>query len=122
MDWNHQELKLNRPGRGIIKIASSYPTVQRQNGNSMTSGTGAPADELGSDGDTYLDRATGELYYKISGVWNATGQSLLGPEGPQGAQGDQGVAGPTRASRETPDLKDHRDLKETLVSLVQLVL
>ena len=93
--------------RDINSATVSYDNLQltqsnnNQGGTSITSGTGAPADELGSDGDTYLDRGTGELYYKISGVWNATGQSLLGPEGPQGDKGDQGVAGPTGPKGDT---------------------
>lgn len=39
------------------------------NGATWTSGTGVPADTLGSDGDFYLRTDTGDVYKKVAGTW-----------------------------------------------------
>ena len=62
-------------------------------GTQIYSGTGAPADGLGSDGDYYIDSATWGLYQHGGSVgWNFS-TSLIGPQGAQGATGPQGPAG-----------------------------
>ena len=50
-------------------------------------GNGAPPVSLGTDGDTYIDTGTGNLYSKAAGTWSATGDSLAGPQGEQGLSG-----------------------------------
>lgn len=39
------------------------------NGTSFITGTGVPSSVLGSNGDTYLDSSTGNLYVKANGIW-----------------------------------------------------
>ena len=40
-------------------------------GGDLHSGSGAPSDSLGSNGDAYIDSASGSLYTKSGGVWSA---------------------------------------------------
>lgn len=54
-------------------------------------GTTAPDNALGKDGDWYL-QSNGDAYEKIAGAW-AFEMSLLGPQGPQGVKGDTGATG-----------------------------
>jgi len=46
----------------------------------VRTGTGAPANTLGNDGDFYLDNSTGNYYTKSGGVWTLQG-NLTGPSG-----------------------------------------
>jgi hypothetical protein len=57
-------------------------------------GTSAPpGNELGNDGDFYLNTDFGFYFVKEGGAWgNAI--SILGPQGPQGNDGPQGPEGP----------------------------
>ena len=62
-------------------------------GTQIYSGTGAPADGLGVDGDWYIDSAAWGLYqHGGSAGWNFS-TSLIGPQGPAGAQGATGAQG-----------------------------
>lgn len=68
------------------------------NGREFRSFSGVPTDGVGQDGDTGLDRLTGDLYTKSSGTWSATGQNLTGPQGADGKSAyqvwlDQGNVG-----------------------------
>lgn len=55
------------------------------NGSTVLSGTGAPSDTTGNNGDFYIDTAAAVLYGpKANGAWPATGTSLVGPQGPPG--------------------------------------
>lgn len=64
-------------------------------GARLHSGSGAPSNALGQDGDFYLDTATATLLGpKAAGVWPSTGLPLTGPSGPAGADGQDGAAGP----------------------------
>ena len=61
-------------------------------GLSVLSGTGAPADTLGVDGEHYIDTDSSTLYGpKAGGTWPA-GVSLIGPQGPQGPAGADGIS------------------------------
>jgi hypothetical protein len=60
------------------------------------SGTGAPADVLGVNGDWYIDTASGDAYYKAAGTYTLQ-LSLVGPAGPAGADGADGATGPAGA-------------------------
>lgn len=42
-------------------------------GSSIKSGSGAPEDTLGKDGDSYLDTSTFDLYFKENGTWSKVG-------------------------------------------------
>jgi hypothetical protein len=48
-------------------------------GASIITGKGAPASTVGTDGDTYINSETGEIYTKVSGAWVLTDQ-VLGSE------------------------------------------
>jgi len=55
-------------------------------------GTGAPADGLGNDGDYYLDSGADAWYGpKAAGTWTGTGPNSL--QGPAGADGSDGAPG-----------------------------
>lgn len=51
-----------------------------KDGSSFHSGTGVPNVGYGADGDTYLDRDTGDLFVKADGAWIQDG-NLSGPVG-----------------------------------------
>jgi len=59
-------------------------------GGDLHSGSGAPSDSLGSNGDVYVDRDSGTAYTKSGGVWSlVTGggaSGLAGVGSPEGAQ------------------------------------
>lgn len=64
-------------------------------GNRILAGTTAPPDDLGADGDFYVNSATGDVWSHGGSVgWNY-GFSIIGPQGPQGIQGTQGIQGIT---------------------------
>lgn len=68
-------------------------------GAGMVTGTGAPSDAVGQDGDFYFDSAAAVVYGpKASGTWPASGVSLLGPTGPVGDTGPAGPTGPQGAT------------------------
>jgi collagen triple helix repeat protein len=58
------------------------------NGNTVLSGTGAPPNSVGNNGDFYIDTAASVLYGpKANGSWPNIGTSLVGPQGPAAMQG-----------------------------------
>jgi len=68
----------------------------------MRTGSGAPSDELGNVGDSYIDISNWNIYVKGENGWgdpvgNIKGadgaQGEAGPQGPQGEQGSQGAQG-----------------------------
>ena len=65
--------------RQIDDIYTDPPSAR-----AFLSGIIAPADTLGSDGDTYLDTVTGLTYVKASGTWALDGGDLTGPQGAPG--------------------------------------
>ena len=80
-----------------------------RDGRGVLSGDGAPAADLGADGDFYIDTLVPALYGpKSAGAWGAATalvgpQGVPGPTGPQGASGPQGPQGePGLAAGETP--------------------
>ena len=56
-------------------------------------GSGAPAAALGSPGDRYLDKISGDHWKKSAAGWSLTG-NIAGPPGDAGAEGAAGPAGP----------------------------
>lgn len=70
----------NKGPQGIQGIIGNNGSAG-PNGLNFSSGTGAPAG--GNTGDSYLDRATGQLWTKATGTWVQNG-NLTGPQGPQG--------------------------------------
>jgi Collagen triple helix repeat (20 copies) len=72
-------------------------------GKTVLSGTGAPATDLGSDGDFYIDTSASAIYgpKTATGWGNPTSlagakgdQGDTGPQGQQGPKGDPGATGP----------------------------
>jgi hypothetical protein len=62
-------------------------------GSALLSGTTAPTNGVGADGDFYIDSTSGTFYGpKVAGAWPA-GSSLTGPAGPAGPAGPQGTPG-----------------------------
>ncbi len=74
-------------------------------GNTLLSGTGAPSNASGANGDFYIDTATNVIYGpKSGGAWPASGTSLIGATGaagPQGVPGATGATGPAGAAGAT---------------------
>lgn len=61
-----------------------------KDGTAVLSGSGAPSNSVGQDGDFYIDTKTTTLYGPRAGdAWPATGTSLVGPQGAPGASGSQ---------------------------------
>lgn len=77
--------------KGLTGAAGPQGTAGT-NGSVIYSGTTAPVNTLGVDGDFYLNTVTGDWSKKAAGVWAVTG-NLMGPIGPQGPQGPAGPAG-----------------------------
>lgn len=69
-------------------------------GKTWLSGSGAPGDGTGVNGDFYLDTAASAWYGpKASGTWAGTGpNSLIGATGATGATGDTGATGAAGAA------------------------
>lgn len=62
--------------------------------NTVRSGTGAPTNSTGSDGDFYIDTSANKIHGpKSGGVW-PSGVSLVGPAGATGGTGSAGAQGP----------------------------
>jgi hypothetical protein len=82
--------KLSFPGYSPVYIRALNPNVPTK----WLSGTSAPLDSQGNNGDYFLKTDSGEVYYKLTNFWSVIA-NLIGPEGPQGAQGNTGATGPT---------------------------
>ena len=65
-------------------------------GSVWYNGTGVPSPSLGSNGDYYLDNATGNVYYLTGGVWTIT-TNIFGSNGANGSVifNGTGVPSPT---------------------------
>ena len=57
------------------------------------SGSGVPDNQVGENGDFYIDTLNGVLYKKDLAYWKPQ-MSIIGPRGPQGLIGPQGPEGP----------------------------
>lgn len=61
-------------------------------GTTWRAGDGPPDNAVGKDGDFYLDALTGEVYERVSAVYQPVA-NITGPQGPTGATGDTGPPG-----------------------------
>lgn len=71
-----------------------------QDGATWLYGEGAPADDLGKEGDLYLNTATYDIYNKTASGWKAIG-NIKGQEGLPGQDGATGPAGQNGADGAT---------------------
>lgn len=64
-------------------------------GATWLNGAAVPTAAQGKDGDFYLNTANYDLYNKVSGTWNKTGniKGATGPAGPPGTDGENGTNG-----------------------------
>jgi hypothetical protein len=64
--------------------------------NSFLCGNGAPAADLGTDGDVYFNQTGGALLKKMSGTWTSLASrfAVKGDKGDRGETGQRGMAGP----------------------------
>lgn len=83
--------------------ADGVDGVDGSDGNRIHLGSGAPAGDLGVDGDLHLDVDTFDLRGRNEGAWSLAG-NLTGPSGPIGPQGPAGADG-----RDGVDGRDGRD-------------
>ena len=71
----------------------AIPLPFGEGGNLLLHGEGAPAPEVGTNGDFYIDTTASDLYGpKTAGAWGA-GVSLIGPAGADGTDGTDGTDG-----------------------------
>jgi hypothetical protein len=92
-------------GKDVEGIGITGPKGERgENGNSVRSGSGAPSNELGVNGDYYVNTSAHTIYGpKSGGAWGTATSlvgergeiGLTGAEGPKGATGSTGATGPT---------------------------
>ena len=68
---------LNELNDAIVALESATTAT----GNTFRIGTGAPADTLGVDGDTYLDKDAGTFYLRASGAYTDEYTDQLGASG-----------------------------------------
>lgn len=95
------------------KVAGAWPTASLALGgtangpagtpaSSLLSGSAAPNNALGRDGDFYIDTAGRTIYGpKAGGAWPASGIAVVGPAGPVGATGATGAPGAAGAAGAT---------------------
>ncbi len=77
-------------------------------GQSIITGKGKPSDDVGNDGDSYVDTDTWDYYIKTDETWSLTGniKGNKGDKGDTGAQGDKGDKGDTGSQGEKGDKGD----------------
>ena len=66
-------------------------------------GEGPPSDELGSNGDSYLDLTTGDVYKRDPNTWTKVG-NIKGDDGKQGSKIHTGSGSPKAALGDIGDL------------------
>jgi Collagen triple helix repeat (20 copies) len=76
-------------------ISVGPPGERGENGNSVRSGAGVPSNELGVNGDYYVNTAAHTIYGpKTGGSWGSA-TSLVGEKGATGLTGSEGSKGST---------------------------
>jgi len=83
--WNEWVRVLEGVLSGSISVTTS--------GTAWFTGSGAPSNAIGNDGDFYLNTSSADLYQKQSGSWGTPIMNLKGPQGDPGGSGT-GTPGP----------------------------
>jgi len=92
-----------------VSGANGTPGPAGAKGSTLLTGIGAPSNQLGEDGDTYIDKNGAVIYGpKKSGIWG-NGTGFGGPVGSQGPTGPAGGVGPSNS---------YFDFGSTLTTLV----
>lgn len=92
----------------VLKIRNQYgnwskvPVVDGKDGISLLSGELPPYNNMGNDDDLYLNLNNGNIYKKVSGIWEYF-LNIKGQDGVPGKDGKDGVPG-----------KDGKDVVEGL--------
>ncbi len=60
------------------ETTSTFTVTNGTDGKTILNGTGAPSNDLGTDGDFYLDTNALNLYLKVSGAWTLKGSLAAG--------------------------------------------
>jgi len=74
------EATIDQLGAALVGQIAMHPDIVERVQKTL-SGTGAPSDSLGIDGDSYVDLVSGLTYRKASGTWSAVGRISLNPKG-----------------------------------------
>jgi hypothetical protein len=87
----------------VLTAAALNAAIGLGQSNQWVTGTGAPSDSLGKDGDMYLDSATGDIYQRTAGHYTIVanvkgapgppGPATPGPPGPPGPTSGAGISG-----------------------------
>jgi hypothetical protein len=81
------------PGEDGAPGVDGAPGLDGDDGATILTGTGAPANTLGNDGDLYLDTVTRQVYQKVSGSWTEITNLSSGTPGADGEDGVDGEDG-----------------------------
>lgn len=87
-------------------------------GSKIITGSGVPSNDIGKNGDFYLDSLSGNYYSKIKNVWIIKG-NLAGPAGSTGPTGSTGSTGPTGPTG--PSSRQPKDLTSDDYSYINIV-
>ena len=83
---------------------STFSIPWGDNGTSIHSASGNPADTLGADGDVYINSFNGDVFTKASGTWGSPTGNITGPRGLQGTSISAGTGVPSNADGNEGDV------------------
>ena len=89
------QLTISGAGGNTITLPAGANGSDGRDGATWLTGTGAPDNANGNNGDLYLDTDSGDYYIKADGTWGNSVGNLMGPQGvtgPAGAPGESGNA------------------------------
>ena len=121
-DGTHQVIALKKGDKGDTgpqgDKGDKGDTGDRGNdGQSVITGNGKPSDDIGKDGDSYVDSSTWDYYIKKNGTWSLLG-NIKGSKGDTGNKGDKGDTGDTGTQGPKGDKGDKGDDAITYVPVI----
>lgn len=93
---------ITNPATGVTANVVPLRLLNFTTGVAWHDGTGVPANDLGSNGDYYLDVVTGDVYKKAAWAYSVIA-NIKGTDGEAAEMGAQGPAGPAGATGATGD-------------------